>query len=405
MSDRSADAGTTRVELLLQAALALTGEHDVDVVLERIVQSAAQLAGARFAALGIYEDGRICRFVHRGLDEVTVVAIGELPSGRGLLGEVITASGPIRLADLCDDSRAVGFPPHHPVMHSLLGVPVAGAAGRYGNLYVTEKHEGGSFSDDDEHLLVVLAAFAAAAIESAELVAAERRRVDAEAALAAAREREQSRGELVGAVIAAQERERARVARDLHDQIGQSLTSVLLALRLVERSLGGDDDDARDRIEEVRDLVAEALDESRRLAFELRPTVLDDVGLRPALERLVGDLAARHPLVVALAVDGLTDDDRLTPETETVVYRVVQEALTNVVRHAGAAKVSVSVRRFESGLVVTVVDDGHGFDPAEAEGSLGLAGVRERAALVGGHVTITSSSGQGTTVELEVPGG
>src|SRR6266545_3599139 len=145
----------SRSAALLEAALALGSEHELEPVLRRIV-----------------EHGEIQTFVHVGVDAATVARIGRLPRRRGLLGEVIAADGPIRLDDLGADPRSCGFPPHHPPMRTFLGVPVASGSRRYGNLYLTEKRDGRPFDDQDERLIVTLAAFAAAAIESALLVAA-----------------------------------------------------------------------------------------------------------------------------------------------------------------------------------------------------------------------------------------
>ena len=160
-----------------------------------------------------------------------------------------------------------------------------------------------AFADEDEALVVAFAAFAVGAIESAHLVQAERARADAVAELAAATERASFKREMLGEILNAQEAERARVSRDLHDDVGQALTSVLLGLRLVESSLASDEvalDDARRRTDDVRALVADALRRARQLAFDLRPTVLDDVGLLPALERLAQDMTARGDTAVAL---------------------------------------------------------------------------------------------------------
>ena len=390
-----------RLDALLHRALDLTSEHDLDLILDRLVRYAAEVADARYAALGMYDaGGRIDRFTHHGLDAAAVARIGDHPQGRGLLGEVIVADGPIRLDDVTADPRACGFPAHHPEMRTFLGVPVRVGERWFGNLYLTEKHGGGPFDDQDERVVVTLAAFAAAAVEASLLVTAQRE-------LAAARERTEAHREMLARVIDAQEAERARVARDLHDQIGQSLTSVLLGLRLVDGSLSKDDpdiDDARAHSDEVRALVAHALDEVRQLAFDLRPTVLDDVGLVAAVRRLSGDVTGRSDLPVDVSLDGLDDDTRLPSEVETVVYRVVQEALTNVARHARASHAAVELALDDRRTRARVVDDGVGFtltdDPPR---SLGLAGMRERAALVDGYVEIVSVPGQGTTVLLEVP--
>jgi signal transduction histidine kinase len=395
------DDSVGRLDLLLTAALELTAEHDLDHILEQTVQRAAEVARARFAALGVYgAEGRIERFVHVGIDAEMVARIGHHPQGRGLLGDVIVADGPIRLADLRADPRSVGFPAHHPDMRSFLGVPVRLANRRFGNLYLTEKQGWREFDAEDERLVVTLAAFAAAAIEAALLLDTERR-------LRTAHERAHAQSEMLGRVIDAQEAERARVARDLHDQIGQSLTSVLLGLRLVDGTLarGAPDlDDARAHTAEVRALVAQALDEVRRLAFDLRPTVLDDVGLVAALRRLARGYTERSGMPVEVGLVGLDDDTRLPPEIETVVYRVVQEALTNVARHAAASRSDVELAVSGHRVRATVADDGVGFTvDDDVLGSLGLAGMRERASLAGGRLDVVSGPGEGTTVLLEVP--
>lgn len=400
-------AGDDRLDALLRAALELASEHDLDQILDRMVQCAASVARARYAALGVYDTtGRIERFVHFGLDAETVARLGDLPAGRGLLGDVIVADGPIRLADLTADPRACGFPPHHPPMRTFLGVPVRIGSRRFGNLYLTEKQHGAEFDDEDERLVVTLAAFAACAIEGALLVAAERDRAAAMSELAAAQERGRAQQEMLARVIDAQEAERARVARDLHDQIGQALTAVLLGLRLVDGSLpdGPDAAEARARTDEVRELVAQALDEVRQLAFELRPTVLDDIGVVAAVRRLADNLTQHFGVRVDLALDGLDDDRRLPAEVETVVYRVVQEALTNVARHAEASLATVTIVDDGEGIRASIVDDGIGFVLGDdALCSLGLAGMTERALLAGGRVEVASVPTEGTTVTLEVP--
>jgi signal transduction histidine kinase len=397
-----------RLDALLDAALDLASEHELERILDHTAERATTVARCRYAALGVFNmAGDLERFAHSGMDGATVARIGHLPQGHGLLGAVVAADRPIRLADPANDARAEGFPPGHPHMSSFLGVPVMIANRRFGNLYLAEKLDGCMFDDDDERFVVLLATFAACAIESARLVDAERDRAHVVSDLAAAHERAHSQREMLRRIIDAQEAERGRVARDLHDQIGQALTSVLLALRLVDGSLADDGaplDEARARSADVRELVTQALDEVRQLAFELRPTVLDDVGLVAAVERLVGDIGRRSNVRIDLLINGLDDERRLSPEQETVTYRVIQEALNNVARHAEASRAAVTISANDVELRAEITDNGIGFEPDDRLlHSLGLAGMVERAALAGGAVDIASAPGDGTTVKLEVP--
>lgn len=196
--------------------------------------------------------------------------------------------------------------------------------------------------------------------------------------------------------LAAQEAERHRIARELHDQVGQSLTVVLLGLKqLGDRAPV----ELRDELALVRESARTGLDDVRRVARELRPGVLDDLGLQAALAALATDVAASGgPPVRRTFGPGLPD---LGHDVEVVVYRVAQEALTNVVRHAGAQRVDLSLLRLGTDVVLEVADDGRGFGAGAVEGT-GLLGMRDRAALVGGTVEVSSGSA-GTTVRLRVP--
>ena len=200
-------------------------------------------------------------------------------------------------------------------------------------------------------------------------------------------------------VVQAQELERARLARELHDETGQALASILLGLRQLEDAV--ETDEARAAAAGLRQLVVATLQDVRRLAVELRPSALDDFGLVPAVERLAATVSESGPAVDVAAQLG---DARLAADAETVLYRIVQESLTNVVKHASAGHVSITLVRKGQAAVVVVEDDGAGFDPAALrDGALGIAGMRERVALVGGRLTIESSRSRGTTLVAEVP--
>jgi signal transduction histidine kinase len=541
------DASVDRASALVEAGIALSSELSLDAVLQRLVEAAADLTGARYAALGVLDPsgGRLERFVTSGLDDETRAAIGDLPHGRGILGVLIHDPRPLRLHDLHDDARSVGFPPNHPPMETFLGVPVRLRGVVYGNLYLTEKEGGADFDEDDEAAVGLLASQAAVAIENARLYETSTRwaaqleslnevmnalvtEYDLDTLLGLVAER---LGELIGArlvaislpqadglrmaavagegaedyeglelsarsksmrvlarkrseridsvlddpeveqeaarrlgarsalyvpllvrdeaigvivahdktgsdvrfsdedlrlaeifaaraavavelrqrvardalqrVVSAQELERQRLARELHDETGQALTSILLGLRGLEEAK--DADALRAAIGEVRDLVRSTLQDVRRLAVELRPKALDDFGLVAALERLTESFAEQTGIAVEFAPN-LPGDRRLPPEVETALYRLVQESLTNVVKHARARSVSIVLTHRHGFVSVVVEDDGVGFEPGREKGDgLGLLGMQERVGLLGGRVAIESRPGAGTTFVAEVP--
>jgi two-component system, NarL family, sensor histidine kinase UhpB len=197
------------------------------------------------------------------------------------------------------------------------------------------------------------------------------------------------------AVLRAQEAERTRLARDLHDEANQSLTGVLLRLRAMEHDAP---EELRAELRETAEAASQAMDELLRLARELRPAALDDHGLEAALRTQIGGFSRQTG--VATTLDIAEDVGELGEDEQLVVYRVVQEALNNVARHAFADRVSVELTRNAMGPVLRVVDDGQGFRGAGDDGGLGITGMRERARLAGGRVRVHSVSGQGTVVEL-----
>lgn len=227
--------------------------------------------------------------------------------------------------------------------------------------------------------------------------AAEREAIEARAELNAERAERELGREVLRRSIAAQEEERRRIARGLHDETAQALTGILLGLGRIES--GTELEDARAEAKRLGGEVSGALRELRRIAMSLRPTALDDLGLVPALEQLVEQTPAAAASKVNFERSG--PDGRLDPAVETTIYRVVQEALTNVAKHADASRISVELRRQDAVVSARVDDDGRGFE-AERPG-LGLTGMRERAELIGGELEVASAPGSGTTVELRVP--
>jgi PAS domain S-box-containing protein len=216
----------------------------------------------------------------------------------------------------------------------------------------------------------------------------------------------EARMELLRRLVRAQEDERRRVSRELHDGLGQELTALILGLKTLEEVIPKGAP-GRDQLEEVEASVTRIGREAHDLAFELRPTALDDIGLDSTLATYISQWSERSGVTADFQSPGL-GSDRLPPEVETVVYRVVQEALNNVAKHAGAKRASVIVERRGKELTALIEDDGQGFDPARVDPEagrrrIGLIGMRERVALVGGTLLIESSEGQGTTVRARIP--
>lgn len=228
----------------------------------------------------------------------------------------------------------------------------------------------------------------------------ERHAMEADLRLQAEKAQSELRREILHRSIRAQEEERRRIARELHDETAQALTGLSLGLGRIEAAT--DFEAARSEARRLGGEVVEAMRELRRIAMRLRPSTLDDLGLTAALEQLVEDSPAGETIRVAFRHP--TFERRLDPALETTIYRVVQEALTNAARHAGASAIEVELAEADGQVIASVSDDGHGFDVGAAPaGGLGLGGMRERAELIGGELTIDSALGRGTEVVLRVP--
>jgi signal transduction histidine kinase len=220
-----------------------------------------------------------------------------------------------------------------------------------------------------------------------------------------AERREALRAELYRRVVGAQEAERQRIARELHDETGQSLTAIGMGMRAVGGTLKTDPGKATQRLRELENLVDRSLNELQRLIADLRPSHLDDLGLPAALRWYAGEVQNRTSLKITVEVFG--EPRSLPGAVNTALFRIAQEALTNVLRHAQANTASVRLRYGEAGLDLLVSDDGRGFDPRPIPGrerpAWGLLGIEERATLLGGTAHVRSRPGEGTQVEVSVP--
>ncbi len=222
--------------------------------------------------------------------------------------------------------------------------------------------------------------------------------------LHAAQRREAQRGDLLRQVVSAQESERQRIARELHDETGQALTAIGLGLRGVSNTLRVDVDKSAANLRQLEGLVAHSLNELQRLIADLRPSHLDDLGLPAALRWYVGEVQARVPLPVQVEVNG--EQQPIAAVMKTTLFRVAQEAVTNVVKHAGATAVKITLTYNAECVCLRVEDNGRGFDVTTARvqrPAWGLMGMEERATLLGGKFLLKSQPGQGTYVEVTIP--
>ncbi len=293
------------------------------------------------------------------------------------------------------DPEGIAEPTDPSATYQTLGMPLVAQGEIIGGLVMAAREGSRPFGVPDANLLGAFARQVTAFIENARLYKI-------------VQEREARLAELVHQLVNAQEKERQRIARELHDETGQKLTALAMGLAAVDTSLGGGDAaGGRHLIHNLREVSNEAITELRNIMSDLRPALLDDLGLVPALRSFVQQFAERHrDIEVILNADRPAKRPAL--EYETVLFRVVQEALTNVARHAHATQVTVTLEQHARHAHLEVRDNGVGFDPSapsqHAPGSgLGLVGMRERVTLVGGSCSIVSSPGQGTRVSVELP--
>jgi signal transduction histidine kinase len=363
------------------AVLGVASQLSVDEVLQRLVDAARELAGARYAALGIPDgEGGFRRFLVSGMADELIAAMGPLPRTHGMLGAMLESSAPYRTEDIHDDPRFRGWwPRRHPDMRSFLGVPIVARDEVIGAFYLTQKIDSATFDVSDQALIELLAAHASIAITNARLYE---------------RSRELS-------VLS----ERNRLALELHDVVSQKLFSLVLTAEAAATQIDRDPQAAKAQLERLKTLAGQALEELRSLILGLRPPDLERDGLEGALRKEVAMLALVHGVEIALETSG-SIHDRDT-EREVAILRIAHEALQNALRHARAGHVSVRLAERDDVLSVEVGDDGVGFDPAGAElrsRHLGLTSMEERARELGARLEIRSAPGAGTTVLLRVAG-
>jgi two-component system, NarL family, sensor histidine kinase DevS len=364
-----------QLESLIEVSGALARETDVDVLLELLAQRLQELLAARLVVVALPAGGDELRIVTAAGENAERLVGSMVPRSGAKAGQVLERARSERVDSLLEDpevnvefTRGIGARAGLWVPLLVGGRPI-GVLTAYDKVGVADAR----FTHDDVRLAETFASRAAVAVELSERV-----------------ERDALRR-----IVAAQELERQRLARELHDETGQALTSILLGLTQLEGA-------EAESVAQLRELVVATLQDVRRLAVELRPKVLDDFGLVPALERLTGAFAEQTGIDVDLEAGAVSE--RLPPEVETAIYRIVQESLTNVVKHSHAQRVSVLLTRAKGRIKAVIEDDGKGFDPGAARSDgIGLIGMRERIELLDGTLAVESSETSGTTVALEVP--
>jgi two-component system, NarL family, sensor histidine kinase DevS len=374
--------GDPRERRLIEAGMTLASELSLDAVLARIVELATELTDARYGALGVLtSDGNaIAEFITVGISPEDRARLGDPPIGHGLLGVLIRDATPLRIADISADPRSSGFPPNHPPMRSLLGVPVTGRGRVFGDLYVTDKQTAGTFDEEDERILVILASQAAVAVENARLNEETQRNAS-----------ELRRLEVL--------EDRERIAKELHDGVIQSLFAVGMSLQGMATTAA--DDETTRRLEAAVEDVDRAIRDLRNYIFGLRPGILADRQLDQALKELAAEFGTRSHVVTVVDIDPEVAAELSSRATDVV--QLVREALSNVGRHGEATTCRVSLLRAPTGAIVEVDDDGRGFDVDLATWGMGLNNLRARVEGLGGAFVVASVLGEGTTVRMTLP--
>jgi signal transduction histidine kinase len=359
----------------MDAVLMIEADVELPVLLRHLVEEACSLVDARYGALGVLNESRtgLEQFLTVGLSDEEELRIGPRPTGRGVLGLLITDPEPLRLDDLVEHPDSYGFPEHHPPMTSFLGLPVRSRGAVYGNLYLTEKRGAESFSDEDVAMAEALALAAGIAIENTRL-------------------HDQVR------MLSVLD-DRGRIARDLHYRVIQRIFAAGMTL------------EAATRLEElapVLEKVNKAIDDLDTTITEIRTAIFElDSGIRRGLRHGVLEVVAElSPLLVArpeVTFFGPVDSG-VSPPVADHLLAVLREALTNAAKHAGASKFFVVVS-VDDGVTLEVLDDGSGREStvAGSGGGMGLANMRSRAEKLGGTFEMQNAAGGGTRVLWRVP--
>jgi signal transduction histidine kinase len=368
----------SQLSAINKAAMAIASELSLDKVLKQIVDSACELVNAQYGALGVANaDGYLDLFVYSGMDAEAAAKIPHFPRGYGLLGAIVREKRSIRLPQISDDPRSVGFPENHPPMSSFLGVPIVSGKETLGNLYLTNKRDGESFTPDDQENVEMLAAHAAVAIQNARLY------------------------EQVGRLAILEER--TRIGMDLHDGVIQSIYAVGLTLESTRLALPETAEEADMLLDHAIDALNNTIRDIRNFILDLRPHRFRG-DLKEGLGRLAREFQANTMVQASFDVPDEVFEGTPTPVARAV-FLTAQEALANVARHAKASEVVLRLEKQETAVVLTISDNGRGFDLQAQDQATGhgLANMRMRAEELRGRFYIDTDPGQGTTLTIHFP--
>ena len=360
---------------VLEATLLIEADLELPVLLRHVIEEACSMTGARYGALGVLNDERteLVEFITVGLEEAEEERIGPRPTGRGVLGLLISDPHTVRLSDLGSHPESFGFPPNHPPMTSFLGVPLRVRDAVYGNLYLTEKLGWSEFTSDDEALVEALGLAAGIAIENARL----HRKVQE---------------------VAIYE-DRDRLARDLHDTVIQRLFAIGLSMQSIASALK--DDSLVSRLQATITDVDDTIRQVRSTIFELGSTQLEQ-GARASVMALVQALSPVVGFPVSVTFVGPVDT-ALSEHIVEHLLAIVREAITNVGRHAEASSARVILAVDDGHCRLEVIDNGQGIRTKTTEGGLGLVNLRRRAEKLNGQMTIEELETGGTRLIWQVP--
>lgn len=388
---REMDERAHQLEALRQAGIALTTETELAPLLQRVVDESRQLANAKYAALGVLSDDgkQIEQFIFSGMASTSRDLIGSHPMATGLLGLILESSEPVRVDDIASDPRAAGFPPNHLPMRTFLGVAVVARGKVLGNLYLADKiNPNGditTFSEMDARTLGMFATHASIAIENARL-------------------QEQNKQLAIM-------RERERFGMNMHDGIIQSLYALGLILEDTEHRVESEPQVVHQRLHQTIEGLNQVIRDIRAYIMDLRPQRFEDATLAQGMERLVQNLSAHWNLRVSASVDpavsALVESlGKDATKQKSEILHITQEALTNINKHAKATRAKVQITQDEGDLVLTIADNGRGFDvfqTARASAGNGLRNMQQRARALRGELEIQSAPNEGTTLTLILP--